>query len=239
MKRALVTGGSGAIGVAICRHLADHGLHVIVHAFRNMDRAEAIAAEIADGGGSAETINFDIRDGATVASQMERLLRAGPVQVLIHNAGVFEDGPMAGMSREAWLTVIDTSLNGFFYVAQPLLLPMLRTRWGRIIAMSSISAILGNRGQANYAAAKAGLHGAVKSLARECASRGVTVNAIAPGIIDTPDVAPLFTKERVAELVPMQRMGTADEVAKLVAYMASDDAAYITGQVISISGGIA
>jgi 3-oxoacyl-[acyl-carrier protein] reductase len=214
-------------------------LHVVVHGFRNMERAEAVVAEIVASGGSAEAISFDIRDGAAVASQIDGLLRAGPIQVLIHNAGVFDDGPMAGMSRDKWLTVVDTSLNGFFNVTQPLLLPMLRTRWGRIIAMSSISAILGNRGQANYAAAKAGLHGAAKSLARECASRGVTVNVVAPGIIDTPDVAPLFTKERVAELVPMQRMGRPDEVAKLVGYLASDDAAYVTGQVISISGGIA
>jgi 3-oxoacyl-[acyl-carrier protein] reductase len=239
MKRALVTGGSGAIGVAICRHLADRGLHVVVHGFRNMERAEAVVAEIVASGGSAEAISFDIRDGAAVASQIDGLLRAGPIQVLVHNAGVFDDGPMAGMSRDKWLTVVDTSLNGFFNVTQPLLLPMLRTRWGRIIAMSSISAILGNRGQANYAAAKAGLHGAAKSLARECASRGVTVNVVAPGIIDTPDVAPLFTKERIAELVPMQRMGRPDEVAKLVGYLTSDDAAYVTGQVISISGGIA
>jgi 3-oxoacyl-[acyl-carrier protein] reductase len=239
MKRALVTGGSGAIGAAICRTLAGRGFHVVVHGFTHGERADALAAEIVAGGGSAEAIGFDLRDGDAVVEKMETLLRTGPIQVLVHNAGIFHDGPMAGMSRDKWLSVIDTSLNGFYYVTQPLLLPMLRTRWGRIVAMSSISAIHGNRGQANYAAAKAGLHGAAKSLARECASRGVTVNVVAPGIIDTPEVATLFSKERVAELVPMQRMGQPDEVAKLVAYLVSDDAAYVTGQVISISGGVA
>ena len=239
MKRALVTGGSGSIGAAICRTLAGKGFHVVVHGFRHSERAHSLAAAIVAGGGSAEAIAFDLRDGDAVASAIEIMLRAGPIQVLVHNAGTFEDGPMAGMSRDQWLSVIETSLNGFYYVTQPLLLPMLRTRWGRIVAMSSISAIHGNRGQANYAAAKAGLHGAAKSLAREYASRGVTVNVVAPGIIDTPEVAALFTKERIAELVPMQRMGQPDEVAKLVAYLVSDDAAYVTGQVISISGGVA
>jgi 3-oxoacyl-[acyl-carrier protein] reductase len=238
MKRALVTGGSGVIGAAICRHLSDCGFHVVVHGFSNHERAKEVVAEIVARGGSAEAVAFDIRDGDDVLEKLDALLRDGPIQILVHNAGIYSDAPMAGMSRDAWQSVIDISLNGFFHVTQPLLLPMLRTRWGRIVAISSISAIHGNRGQANYAAAKSGLHGAAKSLSRECASRGVTVNVVAPGIIDTPDVASLFTKERVAELVPMQRMGRPEEVAKLVGYLTSDDAAYVTGQVISISGGV-
>ena len=174
MKRALVTGGSGDIGSAICKRLASDGLRLLVHANERSDRAEAVATVIRDAGGEAETIQFDITKANNVRDTLERLLDAGPIQVVVHNAGRHQDVPMAGMTENAWKNVLDISLNGFFNITQPLLLPMLQTRWGRVIAISSIAGITGNRGQANYAAAKSGLHGAIKSLAIELASRGVT-----------------------------------------------------------------
>ena len=239
MKRALITGGSGAIGAAICRTLAAEGLHVIVQAHARPDAAHALAEEILRRGGSAETVCFDVADPAAAAAALEKLLLDGPIQVLVNNAGVHRDGIMAGMAGEQWRSVIDVSLNGFFNVTQPLLLPMLRTRWGRIVNMSSIAGVMGNRGQANYAAAKAGLIGATKSLAQEVATRGVTVNAVAPGIIDTPMAADAFPQEAIDRLVPMKRAGRPEEVAHLVGFLVSERAAYISGQVISINGAMA
>lgn len=238
MKRALVTGGSGAIGAAICRRLASAGLHVVVHAHRHEDEARAVVEAITGGGGSAETLFFDVTDSMQAAAALEKLLNRGAIQVLVNNAGIHSDAPMAGMSQEQWLKVIAVSLNGFFNVTQPLLLPMVRTRWGRIINVSSISGIIGNRGQVNYAAAKAGLQGATKSLALEVASRGITVNAIAPGIVSGTASTQAFDEDKISQLVPMKRAGTADEVAALAAYLASEDAGYITGQIISINGGM-
>jgi len=239
MKRALVTGGSGGIGAAIARRLARDGLHVVVHAHRNRDAADQIAEDIVNEGGSAETITFDVADVSASAQALEGLLESGPIQVLINNAGIHADAPLAGMSPEQWHRVVDVTLHGFYHVTQPLLLPMLRTRWGRIISISSIAGVIGNRGQANYAAAKAGLHGASKSLALEIASRGVTVNVVAPGIITTPMAEQVFSKEQIDQMVPVKRAGTPDEVASLVGYLASPDAGYITGQVLSINGGMA
>jgi 3-oxoacyl-[acyl-carrier protein] reductase len=239
MKRALVTGGSGAIGAAICRVLAADGLHVIVHANSRLDVAEALAGEIRAAGGSAEAVCFDVADATATGAALEKLLQEGTIQVLVNNAGIHHDGILAGMSQEQWHSVIDVSLNGFFNVTQPLLLPMLRTRWGRIVNMSSIAGVMGNRGQANYAAAKAGLIGATKSLAQEVASRGVTVNAVAPGIIHSPMIRDAFPAETINSLVPMKRAGEPEEVAALVSFLASDNAAYISGQTISINGGMA
>ena len=239
MKRALVTGGSGGIGAAVARRLARAGLHVVVHANRNREAAEAVAADIRASGGSAETIAFDVADGAASAGALEKLLEAGPIQVLVNNAGIHSDAPLAGMTREQWHKVIDVSLNGFYHVTQPLLLPMLRTRWGRIVSLSSVAGVMGNRGQANYAAAKAGLHGASKSLALECASRGVTVNVVAPGVITTAMAEQAFSKEQIDQIVPAKRAGTPEEVAALIGFLVSDEAGYITGQVISINGGMA
>ena len=239
MKRALVTGGAGAIGAALCRELSRAGLHVVVHAHANPARADALAKEIRDAGGSAETALFDVASAAACEQGVEALLKGGPLQVLVHNAGITADAPMAGMSEQQWSSVIGVTLNGFFNVARPLLLPMLRTRWGRIVAVSSVAGIMGNRGQANYAAAKAGLHGAVKSLAIEVASRGVTVNAVAPGIIDSPMTREAFGDEQVAQLVPMKRRGTPEEVAAVVRFLCSEEASYLSGQVVAVNGAMA
>jgi 3-oxoacyl-[acyl-carrier protein] reductase len=239
MKRALVTGGSGAIGTAIARALAKDGHHVCIHANSNFAPAEALAADIIADGGSAEAQRFDITDAAATQDALAALLAAGPIQILVNNAGIHDDSVLPGMRPEQWSRVIDVSLNGFFNVTQPLLLPMIRTRWGRIINISSVAALMGNRGQANYAAAKAGLHGATRSLALEVASRGITVNVVAPGIIESPMTETAFPKEAIAKLVPMQRAGQPGEVADLVAFLASERAAYISGQIISINGGMA
>jgi len=238
MKRALVTGGSGGIGAAICRRLAADGLHVTIHANSHLKDAQQLAAEIAAAGGSAQAVAFDVTDRARTESALQELLTAGPVQVVVNNAGIHDDAVMPAMKPAQWSRVIDVSLNGFFNVTQPLLLPMMATRWGRVINITSVAALAGNRGQANYAAAKAGLHGATKSLAIELASRGITVNAVAPGIIATAMTEGVFSREAIEKLVPMKRAGTPEEVAALVGFLASEQASYISGQVISINGGM-
>ena len=238
MKRALVTGGSGGIGAAICKRLAADGHHVIVHANRSQEKAEAVVVEIIAAGGSAEAVAFDVTERAATAAVLERLLEADPIQILVNNAGIHADAVFPGMSAEQWHAVVDVSLNGFFNVTQPLTMPMIRTRWGRIVNISSIAGITGNRGQVNYSAAKGALHAASKSLALELASRGITVNAVAPGIIATDMIAGTFDPEAIKNLVPMKRAGKPEEVADLVAFLASDRAAYISGQVISINGGM-
>ncbi len=239
MKRALVTGGASTLGEAICRRLAVDGLHVLVHAHAGLARAEALATAIREGGGSAEALQFDLADFAATTASLAPVLDAGVPQVIVHNAGTHDDVPFAGMAETQWRSVLDVSLGGFYGVLRPLILPLIGTRWGRIVAVSSVSALMGNRGQVAYAAAKAGLIGAVKSLAREVASRGVTVNAVAPGIIASPAVDAAMDAKRIAEAVPMRRAGQPEEVAELVAFLASHRAAYITGQVVSINGGMA
>ena len=238
MKRALITGGSGGIGAAICRHLAADGHHVIVHANRSLDKAAAVVSEIITNGGSAEAVAFDVTDRTATEAALEPLLEKGPIQILVNNAGIHADAVFPGMSAEQWHSVINVSLNGFFNVTQPLTMPMIRTRWGRIITISSVAGITGNRGQVNYAAAKGALHAASKSLALELASRGITVNAVAPGIITTEMSEGAFDADAIKQIVPMKRAGKPEEVADLVAFLASENAAYISGQVISINGGM-
>lgn len=235
-KRALVTGGSGGLGRAICEQLARDGLHVIVHANKALAKAQAAVDAILAQGGSAEAVSFDVTNRVAAAEALETLGEAGPIQVLVNNAGIHDDVVFPGMSGDQWDRVIDVSLNGFFNVTQPLSMPMLRTRWGRVINISSVSAVAGNRGQVNYSAAKGALHAASKSLALEMASRGVTVNVVAPGIIDSGMAEGQFDGDMIKKMVPMQRAGRASEVADLVSFLASERAGYISGQVISING---
>jgi 3-oxoacyl-[acyl-carrier protein] reductase len=233
-RRALVTGGSGGIGAAICRALARDGMEVIVHANTRLEAAQTIAREI----GSQHAVAFDVADAARTRAALERLLEAGPIQVLVNNAGVHDDAAFPGMSAEKWRRVIDVSVNGFFNVTQPLTLPMLRTRWGRIISITSVTAAVGNRGQVNYGAAKGALEAASRSLARELGSRGVTVNCVSPGIVDTSMSAGLFDAAAIERMVPLQRAGKPEDVAAAVGFLASDAAGYITGQVLPVNGGM-
>ncbi len=239
MKRALITGGSGDIGSAICRRLAHQNTHVIVHSNRNIKTANLIVEQILASQGSAESVSFDVTDAESTARNLKILLESGPIQIVVNNAGIHRDAPLAGMTSQDWHSVIDVSLHGFYNVTQPLLMPMMQSRWGRIINISSIAGVLGNRGQTNYAAAKAGLHGATKSLAMELASRKITVNTIAPGIIAGAMTDQSFTAQQIKNLVPMKRAGTADEVAALAAFLCSDDAAYLSGQIIGVNGAMA
>jgi len=237
-KRALVTGASGALGSAIARRLAADGATLLLHANQNGDAVRALAESIQADGGRAECWVFDLTDDRAAADAVAGMLAGGTVQIIVNNAGVHDDAVFPGMRAEQWHRVIDVSLHGFFRVTQPLILPMLRTRWGRVINISSVAALAGNRGQVNYAAAKGALNSATKALSLEVASRGVTVNAIAPGIIESPMAAGAFDAEAIARLVPAKRAGRPDEVAALAGFLASAEAGYITGQVISINGGL-
>jgi 3-oxoacyl-[acyl-carrier protein] reductase len=237
--RALVTGGSGALGAAVCRRLGAAGHLVYVHANRNESAAQAVVREIRDAGGEACAVVFDVTDAEATHAALNRILEQAPIQILVNNAAIHDDAAFPGMSAVQWQRVIDVSLKGFYNVTQPLMLPMIRTRWGRIISISSVASLIGNRGQVNYAAAKGALNAATKALSLEVAKRGITVNAVAPGIIASGMSTGLFDAATIAALVPMQRAGSEEEVASLIGYLASTEAGYITGQIISVNGGMA
>ena len=236
---ALVTGASRGIGRAIAIELAAGGHHLLLN-HRSQDEAAAeVLANITDAGGSAELLKFDVRSADAVNAALGPFVDGDKtISVLVNNAGITRDGPFPAMDEDAWQDVTRTSLDGFYNLTRPLVMAMVRQRFGRIINLSSVSGLVGTRGQVNYSAAKAGLIGATRALAQEVAKRKVTVNAVAPGLIDTAMITDAPVKEIVAA-IPMRRLGRPDEVAKLGSFLASEHAGYITGQVIGINGGLA
>lgn len=235
--KALVTGASGAIGSAIAQQLGADGYHVIVHGHSRVQEAESVCQSIIRAGGSSESLFFDVSDANSCLKALS-VFEDDPIQVLVNNAALHQDAPMVGMTQDQWQNVINTSLSSFYNVTQPLLMPMMRTRWGRIVSIGSIAGMIGNRGQANYAAAKAGLVGATKSLSLELASRGVLVNVVSPGLIDDGMSHDALDETFIRSRIPMKRAGTVHEVANLVSFLCSDKASYITGQDFHVNGGM-
>lgn len=240
MKYALVTGASRGLGKATAIRLAKDGFSVIINYQSNKEAAEDTLRQIEENGGQGEFLPFDVSSAEAIEKALESWSAAHPddyISVLVNNAGIRQDNLMIFMQEDQWNRVIDTTLNGFFYITRRLLKDMMTHRSGRIINMASLSGLKGMPGQTNYSAAKAALIGATKALAQEVAARKVTVNAVAPGFIST-DMTKELNEAELKKLVPLGRFGKPEEVAALVSFLASDDAAYITGQVISINGGL-
>lgn len=240
MNYALVTGGSRGLGAAICKRLAQQGLGIIINYRSNESAAKAVADEIVGNGGCVSLLPFDVSSEESVDAALEKWEEEHSddrITVLVNNAGIREDNLLVFMQTDQWHKVINTTLDGFFYVTRRVLKGMLTKRFGRIINIASLSGLKGLPGQANYSAAKAALIGATKALAQEVAARKVTVNAVAPGFIKS-DMTKDLDEDGLKKLVPLGRFGEADEVAALVAFLASKDSSYITGETISINGGL-
>lgn len=243
MKVALVTGGSRGIGRAICETIAkDHGCHVLVNYASNSVAADETVANIKAAGGSAEAIQFRVEDKAAVEAALDNWSANNEgkiIEILVNNAGITDDGLFAMMSEQSWDNVVNISLKGFYNVTHHLIQKMMRNRWGRIVNIVSLSGMKGNPGQLNYSAAKGGVIAATKALGQEVAKRKVTVNAIAPGFIDTDMTKDLpIDKNILLQIVPMARFGEAQEVADLASFLVSDKSSYITGEIININGGL-
>lgn len=239
-RTILVTGASKGIGRAIAMRLANDGFEIVVHYGRDREGAEATLTSIRSSGRMGRLLTFDLADREACRTALEGDIAAqGPYWGVVLNAGIARDAPFPAMSNEEWDSVLDTDLGGFFNVLRPVVMPMVSARkGGRIVAISSISGIMGNRGQVNYGAAKAGLIGATKSLAVELAKRQITVNCVAPGLIET-QMTESLPMEEIAKIIPMRRVGKPDDVAAAVAYLCSDGAGYVTRQVLSVNGGMA
>ena len=237
-KVAVVTGGSKGIGRAICLELAAAGCHVVINYMGHRQGALTTLSLVENGGGRGEICQFDVRDGEAAEQAVDTIMeRHGQIDILINNAGIIHDGLFMMMSPDSWHSVIDTSLNGFYNMTRPVLEKMVRSRSGAVVSISSASSLMPNRGQANYSAAKAGLNAASKAVACEVARLGIRVNVVAPGLIET-DMIKNAPKDHIKTMIPMARIGRAEEVAKVVGFLCSDAASYMTGQVISVNGGM-
>lgn len=238
-KKILVTGASGGIGRAIALDCAKAGYYVICHYNRGQEKAESLLEEIKAAGGNGELIQFDIADREDCRAKLDAMTeKHGALWGIINNAGIAKDNTFAGLSGEEWDSVVHTNLDSFYNVLNPLVMPLARKKKGRIITIASVSGIIGNRGQTNYSASKAGIIGATKALATELASRSITVNCIAPGLIET-DMIKVAPMDMIMQTIPMRRAGKPSEVSSLAVFLLSEEAGYITRQVISVNGGLA